>query len=187
MSAFSDLFDIQNYLIIIAASLAIVIAFAKTSAKTTSNLFIGLSGSLMLITIISIISAPTQKPPNTPLSFGDIISKILFALPLLPITILSIILVSLELEYEDIISSDVKPDSYEIVKDINFLLMLIVLIVIYSYIKDSKKLVGLSSEAFEKKMTCLNSSASIIYFFSFLTYISSTFMFIILKYFSTDG
>ena len=189
MNSFESLTEIQNYLIIAAASLAIIIAFAKTSGKTTSGLFVTLSSVLMLMTIIYIISAPTatEKSPGKPITFYDIFEKILRALPLIPITILSMILVGLEFKYADLIDSENKPDSFEMVKDINFILFLIVLVVIQSYIKDSKSMNTLFGEQRIKKETCLNSSASVIYFFTFLTYISSTFMFIILKYFSTDG
>ena len=138
--------------------------------------------------MIALIQAPIIGDQSRELTFSDMITKIYFILPLIPITLLCLFMTIFENNYQDLINSDTKPDSYEIIKNINLILFIIVLIVIYSYLKSFEPLKNnLSDVDFNKKSTCTSSSASVIYLFTTLTYISSGFMYVILKYFSTDG
>tara|TARA_B100000902_G_C26934168_1_gene727813 strand:- start:38 stop:619 length:582 start_codon:yes stop_codon:yes gene_type:complete len=180
--------EIMKFVLITIASVVSVITFAAPQQNVRQSLFVFLTSLLVLTTVIALIQAPIIGDQSRELTFSDMITKIYFILPLIPITLLCLFMTIFENDYQNLINSDTKPDSYEIIKNINLILFIIVLIVIYSYLKSFEPLKNnLSDVDFNKKSTCTSSSASVIYLFTTLTYISSGFMYVILKYFSTDG
>jgi len=178
-----SLISIQNFAIFFAISLSVVTTIYPDINSVYYALY---TFSLFIIAFVSMGTAPG---PWAGIDKPSIMDMLLHSLPIIPICIITLVLFIIEVNNEDIMSSDsVTPESYTIVKTVNLVFYIITLVMIYSYLEESKKIKGAKTEAsYNSKKICLGSTGAAIVFFSSLSAVCTFFMYTIINFFKTDG
>lgn len=178
-----SILTLQNFFLIVAASISAVVTFASTS-NAKAGLYGLFSMSLFALAFISMGNVPTLLEERQ-ITF---LQRITHALPIFPICILAFVLYIIQLEHKDILEGKNLPQSYEVIKILNFIFYIIALLFVASYLDKSNQMMKIKDEnIFKNEQICLGTSGAIVVFFSVCAGISTSFMYVVLKYFTTDG
>lgn len=180
----APIITLQNFFIVVAASISATIAFSGTNTTSTTTLY-----GLYCLSIFALLFIAMGNVPIWGTVTPSFIERITHAAPILPIAILTFVLFVLQLENSELLASDNIPDSYLTIKVINFIFYIIALLLIYSYLDKTKRIkMFIKNEVdFNKELNCLGTSGALVVLFSACAGISTFFMYVVLKYLTTDG
>jgi len=178
-----SILTLQNFFLIVAASISAVVTFFSTS-NARAGLYGLFSMSLFALAFISMGNVPTMGEQSD-LGFFE---RLKHSLPIFPICILTFVLYIIQIEHKDILEGNNFPESYQVIKILNFIFYIIALLFIATYLDKSNKMMKLDDiSRFNNEKIALGTSGAIVVFFSTCAGISTAFMYVVLKYFTTDG
>lgn len=178
-----SILTLQNFFLVVAASISAVVTFISTS-NAKPGLYGLFSMSLFALAFISMGNVPTLGDQSDVGFF----QRIRHSLPIFPICILTFVLYIIQVEHSDVLEGDNFPQTYEVIKILNFIFYIIALLFVASYLDKSNKMMNIKDEpTFKNEQICLGTSGAIVVFFSTCAGISTAFMYVVLKYFTTDG
>jgi hypothetical protein len=171
---------------IISAIISFVIGFFSEGKVSLGSYITGYSVLILAIMMILLIlfnstMKITEGNPNDFSYFNKIYNIVLFSSAFGPFLLMLVVIafiLSLMITYKSIILQGHVANGYHSFSNINVILILIQLYIVYT---------NITSDSFEKTGKMSKVTSSIIYLLGVLSAISSIILYTILRYFTTDG